>query len=524
MQYFTNKINEIIKIFYPTSDYKNYIKHNNKLFRNSIKKLDGKNGEILIDLFHHYPFINIWSIITNIIAQKKNYKIKYFYFKFYDGYLNKSKIYSKKLFEIYKSFNVQSSGIDERDVRVKINVKKYNSIISKIKNKSDLVKFKYKNIKIGDLIYSTYLRTKMQATINLDDKYFKDLLKRSIFFFDYTKNYLIKNNVKLVIVSHPYYFQYGILTRIANSLNIPVVMIYSKNRGHNLFRLKIINKKYPIEDFEYYNFKKNFKKLQSKSNKIKIGKKIIEERFSNKFKEQLPYMKKNIYNKKFERRLDDNGLDSVFIFAHDFFDNPHRYRWMIFEDFYEQLKFFEELAKKTPEIKWYLKPHPNALGKNFSVIENFFGNSRTLNLIDKNINNLEILSKKPKFIITNHGTVAHEFAYNNIPVINTGDNPHINYQFCLHAKNKKELKAMILNFEKYKSLIKFDKKDIYEFIYMQYYHTKNEFNEFNLDKLNLWSSENNYDHGLSHYYKMNKKKYLNLYKYIDAFCKKTNLI
>ena len=181
-------------------------------------------------------------------------------------------------------------------------------------------------------------------------------------------------------------------------------------------------------------------------------------------------------------------------------------------------------AKKTPEIKWYLKPHPNALGKNFSVIENFFGNSRTLNLIDKNINNLEILSKKPKFIITNHGTVAHEFAYNNIPVINTGDNPHINYQFCLHAKNKKELKAMILNFEKYKSLIKFDKKDIYEFIYMQYYHTKNEFNEFNLDKLNLWSSENNYDHGLSHYYKMNKKKYLNLYKYIDAFCKKTNLI
>ena len=78
MQYFTNKINEIIKIFYPTSDYKNYIKHNNKLFRNSIKKLDGKNGEILIDLFHHYPFINIWSIITNIIAQKKIIKLNTF--------------------------------------------------------------------------------------------------------------------------------------------------------------------------------------------------------------------------------------------------------------------------------------------------------------------------------------------------------------------------------------------------------------------------------------------------------------
>ena len=62
--------------------------------------------------------------------------------------------------------------------------------------------------------------------------------------------------------------------------------------------------------------------------------------------------------------------------------------------------------------------------------------------------------KKPKFIITNHGTVAHEFAYHNIPVINTGDNLHINYNFCLHAKSKKHLEKIILNFEKYKSKIK----------------------------------------------------------------------
>ena len=50
-------------------------------------------GEILIDLFHHYPFINIWSNLTNQIL-KENYKIRYFYFYFYKGYFNKFKFFT----------------------------------------------------------------------------------------------------------------------------------------------------------------------------------------------------------------------------------------------------------------------------------------------------------------------------------------------------------------------------------------------------------------------------------------------
>ena len=77
-----------------------------------------------------------------------------------------------------------------------------------------------------------------------------------------------KNNVKLIIVSHPYYIQYGIITRIACKNKIPVLMIYSKSRGHDIFRLKLIDRKHPVEDFKYYNYKKKFLSLKSKK---KIG-------------------------------------------------------------------------------------------------------------------------------------------------------------------------------------------------------------------------------------------------------------
>ena len=65
--------------------------------------------------------------------------------------------------------------------------------------------------------------------------------------------------------------------------------------------------------------------------------------------------------------------------------------------------------------------------------------------LDTRISHKSILSENPKCIITNHGTIAHEYAYFNIPVINTGDNPHINYNFCLHMRNKTQLVNTFLN-------------------------------------------------------------------------------
>ena len=47
---------------------------------------------------------------------------------------------------------------------------------------------------------------------------------------------------------------------------------------------------------------------------------------------------------------------------------------MIFEDFLEQIKFLEKIAAKTPNLNWFLKPHPNAIDKNYEIFYKIFAN------------------------------------------------------------------------------------------------------------------------------------------------------
>ena len=62
---------------------------------------------------------------------------------------------------------------------------------------------------------------------------------------DYCINYFEKNKVHLLIPSHVCYTSYGIISRVANSFNVPIVKIRSENWGKSLFRLiKIDKKKY----------------------------------------------------------------------------------------------------------------------------------------------------------------------------------------------------------------------------------------------------------------------------------------
>jgi hypothetical protein len=125
-------------------------------------------------------------------------------------------------------------------------------------------------------------------------------------------------------------------------------------------------------------------------------------------------------------------------------------------------------------------------------------------------------------IITNFGTVAHEFAYFKIPVINTGDNPHINYNFSLNPKNKNELKDMIINLNKYKPRLNFKKKNIYEYLYFQYYHYAKKYNAKKLikdkklffDNSNIESNQEEIIKNINKNFKANS---ISLSEYIDCF-------
>ena len=522
---FVFKIKSLLKnnIFLDSSE-KNYIKHNEKIWK--INKNNESKKIIMVDLFHWYPLIHFWSYLTNTIAKKEKAEIRYFYFNSRPRRAVKSNLFLNKLNKIYKSFNVKkgltSYDFDFSSKEIKNFEKKFKNLK---KNKFKLNNFQIDGIKIGDLIYDSYLFETKNFTIDFNDPILKEIFIEAVKIFYSSKKYFKKNKVKYLIPSHVCYTPYGIITRIALKKNVNVVKVKCENWANAFFRLIRIDKNAKIDEQPFYNYRKIFNKFteRKKEEGIKIGHSILKKRISGDFDENLPYMKTNQFkrnNNKLILKI-ESSKPKVVIFSHCFYDNPHRFRKLFFNDFYEQITFILNLSAKHKKYDWLYKPHPNELSGNLNVHNLFKKKYPSIQLLDKETSHNQIIKMKPKFVLTNHGTIAHEYASFKIPVINTGDNPHVCYNFSLHAQSKSHLKDMILNFDKYKSKINFDKKNIYELLFMHYYFFPNLYNRKKLINDNFFAKKNvknNHSSSILNYFiKRHASDSNNLKKYIKNF-------
>jgi|LakMenE01Jun11ns_1017448.scaffolds.fasta_scaffold9915489_2 hypothetical protein len=501
---------------------KKFINYNLDKWKKS--KLREKKHVILVDLFPWYPWVCFWSVIVNLFAVKLNARIEYFYFNLYCGGHSKFSYYIYKIKKIFRSFNVEE-GISEYKFNYSVKeIQKYEKLFFKYQNSNKLLNFSIDGIKIGDLIYDTYLRIYYRPTITNKDPNLKKIFIRANKIFHEVSNYFKKNNVVCLIPSHCCYIAYGIISRIAAKNKIPVVKIFSKNRGNSAFQLLKVDFEFVSEDYCYYNYKNIFSKFSKykKKEAILVGKAIAKKRISGHFDENLPYMKISSFNNK-KIKLENfiNNKKKIFVFPHCFFDNPHRYRSMLFNDFFLQVNFLLEESNKHDGYQWYYKPHPNELNSDLNIHRKILEKFPNVILLDKNISHKLVINSKPELVITNHGTLAHEYALFKVPVLNTGDNPHINYNFCYHAKNKKELIEAISNPSKIRKKISFDKNQIYEFLYMQYDYMPNLYNEKSLLKDKYFSLQNiklnETSSCLNNFLNLKKNSKKKIEKYVTSF-------
>jgi hypothetical protein len=93
--------------------------------------------------------------------------------------------------------------------------------------------------------------------------------------------------------------------------------------------------------------------------------------------------------------------------------------------------------------------------------------------------------------ITNHGTIGHELPNFDVPVLCSGDNPHITFNFCYTAKSREEFKYLIQHPLKVRNKIKWEniKNDIYSFYSIHNLYFKNQnISKSDLDFINIYRS------------------------------------
>lgn len=426
-----------------------------------IPKPPMSNPHVLVDQMFYDFYIWELSYITNYLKKKEGLNSKHFHFiareKKYLNFFFKYFRRFSKINSIYESFGSSYALGQTYHTRSEIICENLN-----FSSKSDLLKYELEGVRIGDLIYDTYLRNYEKPTVDLKDPRLKQVLLNAHDIFYSTKDYLDKHNVKKIIVSHAVYIQYGIIARLALLRGIDV---YNPLWERVLKKLSI---DHHIPTPRHHLYPALFKELKNKKDLLNKAKLVLDARLSGEVDQGIAYMKKSPYglqNINTKNIFQDNGHPKIALLLHCFYDAPHIYRHMIFEDFFEWVNFvFETIGDMNADF--IVKPHPNAKPYNKKIIEGLLKQHPHIKLVDKNTSNSQIISEKVDLVLTVYGTAAYEFAYQGINVLVAGDYPGSEYHFAKQPKDKKEFEYFLRNPKKVS--IDIQKNQIEEFFYMHY--------------------------------------------------------
>lgn len=430
-----------------------------------------------------------------------------------------------KFKSIYRSFGVQkfirpniSKEISKKAEKIS---KKY---FQKKRTQNDILNFGIDKIWIGDLLYDTFLKSKIKPSIDTNSDEFKSFFKEFVELFFYWKEYLDNNNITNIIGVHTCY-SFGLLIRIGINRNVPCFVTNTRD----IFK---INKKIPTMYGDYTVAKKLVNNLPNyiKKKGIIQAKKRIKERLSGKLVNDLFLTNISAFKKlsKLKRVLNKNSKIKILICTHDYFDAVHLHGKHFFTDFHTWLEYLGKLSeKKKFEYDFYLKNHPN-FGNKYDRyrditevhLKDFLKRYKNIKQIPNNTSHHQIISEGINFVLTVHGTVAMEYAYLDIPVINaTLNNPHINYNFSINPLSLSDYKNKLNNLKKIKLNAK--KKEIEEFYFTRYIYPDNNWLFLNYDKflksVNGYENIHSklfYNYWLKNFSKKDKKR---IFKSLDNF-------
>lgn len=342
-------------------------------------------------------------------------------------------------------------------------LKKAKKKLKFIKTKKDLLNLKYKGIKVGDLIYDTYLRFKNVPTIDVEDEFLNEILAKLIFSFEKLENLNNSHKISNFFTNQLSYLHHGFPSRYFLKKKIKVK--YFGGKASYLSDHKM-NNYWHSHDFR--KFPSIFKRLPNKKQKILLAKKLLSEKFSGKIIPQENFiLDRSAYNVK---RKDKLKKFIGVIFLHCFVDAPTGRGKCLFNDFYEwvdeTLNFFE---KNNLSSQIAIKPHPNSRDVSIETELKFKKKYKNFIWLDKKTSNKNIFFQKPKFGLSVLGSVLPEIAYHKIFCISASTHPSMAYNFVFRPKSKKEYFEKLLEVCKSKKLLKIKSREkIFEYIYCDF--------------------------------------------------------
>ena len=305
-------------------------------------------------------------------------------------------------------------------------------------NKLQKLNFKINDVVVGDLFYDWHLRQRGLPTITEEVAILHDDFFQFFGTFLWWEDYFANNKVNSIFVSHSVYSQ-GVLARIGFKNNSNVFLV----GPDRVYRL---SEKNLHPDMEFLDYTPGSKQQFGYSIDLVRAKNAIESLRGGSQELSAAHSYVTGY-KGFQgdRIIEENGKINIMIAAHCFSDAPHANGDFHFADFAEWLKFLGKKSWETKEkYNWYIKAHPAFFESDKIHFAKITADFPWIQPISSTYSNLELFAQGVQVVLTIHGTIAFEAAYENVLVINASNHcPHIKYDFSLRPSSKVEYDAMI---------------------------------------------------------------------------------
>ena len=428
---------------------------------------------------------SFWKYLLNLKSNKKKKNEKIFIFDNFEELNNTifrgiylyffSKILKSNLYYVNYKFNpifkliYYKIGAEKLNVRLDNDQKKEcNKLVDDffllINSKKDILNYEIDNLNIGMDIYESYLIKYKKPTIELISKkntYLRNIVIAALTYYIFWRDFISSNkdNITGVLLSHRNYIETNILNRISVKNKINVYTLVGTGTGIQRWRNTDLN------FFKHYEDVFNQLDKNKKKEAINWSKERLNLRFEGKVGVDMPYSSKSAFSLNNQSdEISNSSKIKILICSSCFFDNPHCYGKMIFEDFYECLSFLAKISHET-DYEWYIKPHPDYLPGTIEILNECKLFFKKAEIISEHTS-FHNLKNKINYAITTYGSIGHELPLLGIPVINCSNiNPHQIYDFNFTPKNKKDLEFALKNLNKIKI---YKLEDIYKFYYVHY--------------------------------------------------------
>lgn len=294
-------------------------------------------------------------------------------------------------------------------------------------------------IEVADLVVDSYLRFRPSPEFEVNSPFVRRLLWQAIRDVRGAHRYFRRAKPACYLTSYTTYLEHGIPSRVALKLGIPV---WSFGTLFQFGKLQSLADPYHTVDFSEY--RNRFESASDKHEARTLAADQLGLRLSGGIDAATAYMRKSAYSNADSKPL--AGMSgAVVVFLHDFYDSPHLYPDMIFDDFWEWICFTIDELQSSGAV-FYLKQHPNQIAlsdRAIALLKERYPDARWLS---PDVTNLQLAASDIACGVTVYGTVAHELAYLGVPTIGCARHPHVAFGFCRTAKSREQYRGLLRDF------------------------------------------------------------------------------